>query len=157
MDPRSPRNALNVIRTDRMNSPCWRATVDDEDFPWRSDFGWIGACPVCVAYVKWQSRHVDLIELATRRFVITENRALMVPWLLLLPLPLPVLAGLDKSFGVVPSLVPKYVPSKGNTWTCLDGSKEIPWSYVNDDSCDCPDGSDEPGEPEYLRNLFILY
>lgn len=66
-------------------------------------------------------------------------------WLLLLPLPL-TLAALDKTFGVSPDLVAKYVPSKSNMWTCLDGSKEIPWDFVNDDSCDCSDGSDEPGE-----------
>ncbi|KAF8556298.1 hypothetical protein OG21DRAFT_1596536 [Imleria badia] len=68
----------------------------------------------------------------------------MIPWLLL-ALPLPALAVLDKTHGVSPTLQAKYTPSASGTWSCLDGSKEIPWSAVNDDYCDCPDGSDEPG------------
>lgn len=73
----------------------------------------------------------------------------MIPWLLLLPLPIPALAGsIEKTFGVAPKLVVNYVPLKSGTWKCLDGSKEIPWDFVNDDSCDCPDGSDEPGEED---------
>ncbi|KAF6762433.1 glucosidase II beta subunit-like-domain-containing protein [Ephemerocybe angulata] len=70
----------------------------------------------------------------------------MVPWLLLaLPLGATAAAGRDKLLGVHPSALAKYTPSKSNTWKCLDGSKEISWNAVNDDYCDCPDGSDEPG------------
>lgn len=36
-----------------------------------------------------------------------------------------------------------YNPSQ--EFTCLDGSLTLPFSSVNDDYCDCPDGSDEPG------------
>ena len=69
---------------------------------------------------------------------------LPVSWILL-ALPLSALAAVDKTHGVPPSLLAKYAPSSKSTWTCLDGSKEIAWSAVNDDFCDCPDGSDEPG------------
>ncbi|KAF9922829.1 hypothetical protein FBU30_007037 [Linnemannia zychae] len=47
--------------------------------------------------------------------------------------------------GVAPSRAKLYTPESKNQWTCLDGSKSIPFSAVNDDYCDCPDGSDEPG------------
>ncbi|KFM73482.1 Glucosidase 2 subunit beta, partial [Stegodyphus mimosarum] len=36
-----------------------------------------------------------------------------------------------------------YVPDKD--FNCIDGSSTIPFSFVNDDYCDCVDGSDEPG------------
>ena len=71
----------------------------------------------------------------------------MHPWLLLL-LPLHVLAGGDRLRGVAPDLIARYAPLQEgatDTWECLDGSKTIDWSAVNDDFCDCPDGSDEPG------------
>lgn len=40
-------------------------------------------------------------------------------------------------------MLPFYDPSKD--FTCLDGSITVPFSSVNDDYCDCADGTDEPG------------
>ncbi|GAB6032758.1 hypothetical protein CHUAL_011625 [Chamberlinius hualienensis] len=39
-------------------------------------------------------------------------------------------------------------------FTCLDGSLVIPFRYVNDDFCDCIDGSDEPGTPACPNGIF---
>ncbi|XP_001357066.3 glucosidase 2 subunit beta [Drosophila pseudoobscura] len=48
-----------------------------------------------------------------------------------------------------------YQPRGGdNSWTCLDGSKTIPFVQVNDDYCDCPDGSDEPGTSACAQGQF---
>ena len=71
----------------------------------------------------------------------------MHPWLLVL-LPLHVLASKNRPHGVSPELASRYTPTKKGSvelWQCLDGSKSIEWSAVNDDFCDCADGSDEPG------------
>jgi len=45
-----------------------------------------------------------------------------------------------------------YTPNKN--FTCLDGSLMIPFDYVNDDYCDCKDGSDEPGTPACPNGIF---
>jgi protein kinase C substrate 80K-H len=46
--------------------------------------------------------------------------------------------------GIRPTHIQHYKPNTGK-FKCLDGSKEIAFKQVNDDFCDCPDGSDEPG------------
>ncbi|VDP69185.1 unnamed protein product, partial [Schistosoma mattheei] len=43
----------------------------------------------------------------------------------------------------------------GESFTCLDGSSAIPWWQVNDDYCDCRDGSDEPGTSACLNGRFF--
>lgn len=55
-------------------------------------------------------------------------------------------ASTDKLRGVLPARRDVYTPTNAGTWKCLSGDKEIAWSKVNDDFCDCPDGSDEPGK-----------
>ncbi|ORX35023.1 glucosidase II beta subunit-like-domain-containing protein [Kockovaella imperatae] len=47
--------------------------------------------------------------------------------------------------GLEPALRSHYEPNSSGTFKCLDGSKTIPYSALDDDYCDCPDGSDEPG------------
>ncbi|KAH9843751.1 glucosidase II beta subunit-like-domain-containing protein [Rhodofomes roseus] len=75
---------------------------------------------------------------------------------LLLALPIPALAGIEKTSGVPPSLLSRYQSpgSDSASWSCLNGSKSIPWSAVNDDYCDCPDGSDEPGTGACPNSMF---
>ncbi|XP_015374231.1 PREDICTED: glucosidase 2 subunit beta-like [Diuraphis noxia] len=45
-----------------------------------------------------------------------------------------------------------YVPDKD--FSCFDGSYIIPFSLVNDDYCDCPDASDEPGTSACPNGTF---
>ena len=86
----------------------------------------------------------------------------MLSWLLLslLASPYSTVLGdarsVDKTFGVQPALLSSYKPLANSKWKCLDGSKEIPWDAVNDDYCDCKDGSDEPGMKAVLCTKGIL-
>uniref|UniRef100_A0A2S2Q9G1 Glucosidase 2 subunit beta n=1 Tax=Sipha flava TaxID=143950 RepID=A0A2S2Q9G1_9HEMI len=45
-----------------------------------------------------------------------------------------------------------YIPDKD--FSCFDGSFIIPYSFVNDDYCDCPDASDEPGTSACPNGTF---
>ncbi|KAL7330873.1 hypothetical protein PS15p_203155 [Mucor circinelloides] len=56
--------------------------------------------------------------------------------------------------GVAPEKFDLYQPSKDGTWSCLDNSKVIPYSAINDDYCDCADGSDEPGTSACPNSFF---
>lgn len=44
------------------------------------------------------------------------------------------------------SMTDKRFYRERKSFLCIDGSKIIPFEQVNDDYCDCEDGSDEPGE-----------
>lgn len=44
--------------------------------------------------------------------------------------------------------------SPDHDFQCLDGSLLIPFSHVNDNYCDCADGSDEPGTPACTNGSF---
>ncbi|KAK6311704.1 hypothetical protein J4Q44_G00173680 [Coregonus suidteri] len=67
--------------------------------------------------------------------------------LLLMSLALPMRTGaaveIQRPRGVPLSKRQFYEENK--PFTCLDGSRTIPFDRVNDDYCDCKDGSDEPG------------
>ncbi|KAK8751102.1 hypothetical protein OTU49_013023 [Cherax quadricarinatus] len=54
--------------------------------------------------------------------------------------------------GVLLSKASFYDPKRD--FNCLDGSGTIPFSYVNDDYCDCQDGSDEPGTAACPNGFF---
>ncbi|SPC68084.1 related to alpha glucosidase II beta subunit [Ustilago sp. UG-2017b] len=60
--------------------------------------------------------------------------------------------------GISPADAAKYQAIKTEEgqlrWKCLDGSKELSWTSINDDYCDCADGSDERGTSACPNSAF---
>ena len=70
--------------------------------------------------------------------------AFIVSWLILNLLCSSIHTSPKNIVGVPQSKKTRYSPSSGE-FDCIDLSDSIPFSQVNDDFCDCDDGSDEPG------------
>ncbi|GMI84201.1 PRIORITY IN SWEET LIFE 4 [Hibiscus trionum] len=51
----------------------------------------------------------------------------------------------DPFLGISPQDEKYYSKSSADSISCKDGSKQFSKSQLNDDFCDCPDGTDEPG------------
>ena len=72
----------------------------------------------------------------------------------LLFLSLTLVQGSESPRGVSHSRLALYQPNAKGEFTCLDGSATIPFDQVNDDFCDCDDGSDEPGTSACPNGIF---
>ena len=60
-----------------------------------------------------------------------------------------------KMFGVEQSQLGHYSPDGQNRFRCLKSGSLIPFDWVNDDFCDCPeDGSDEPATNACRKGTF---
>lgn len=76
----------------------------------------------------------------------------MIKSLIVLTLTLSYVSCAQNVLGIRPERASLYDPSK--PFTCLDGSTTLPFNQVNDDYCDCRDGSDEPGTSACLNGHF---
>jgi len=65
---------------------------------------------------------------------------------------LPLIEAIDRPRGV--SLEKAQFYQGGTEFKCLSDGKTIPMEHVNDDFCDCEDGSDEPGTSACDNGLF---
>ena len=61
---------------------------------------------------------------------------------------------LAQIIGIDPNHRRFYVPSSQGTFICLDSNQEIPFDQVNDDFCDCQNGSDEPATGACQNSKF---
>ncbi|XP_076462402.1 glucosidase 2 subunit beta-like [Babylonia areolata] len=59
----------------------------------------------------------------------------------------------ERPRGVSPTRAGSY--QSGKDFTCLDSGETIPWQFVNDDYCDCKDGTDEPGTSACINGVFF--
>lgn len=55
---------------------------------------------------------------------------------------------------IISFILEKSFYDPGKDFQCLDGSATIPFLLVNDDYCDCDDGSDEPGTSACSNGVF---
>ncbi|GAB6023924.1 hypothetical protein CHUAL_008655 [Chamberlinius hualienensis] len=65
----------------------------------------------------------------------------------------------DKSHGIrIRGLLSKhiknYIPNSRGNFVCLHSSHEVPYNRVNNDYCDCDDGSDEPSTSACQNGRF---
>lgn len=65
-----------------------------------------------------------------------------------------VLSEVPRPRGVPISRAALYQPTKDDKFTCFDGKKTIEFYKVNDNYCDCADGSDEPGTSACFNGIF---
>lgn len=56
--------------------------------------------------------------------------------------------------GVLYLHMPRYRPDSNNEFKCLKSEYKIPFESVNDDYCDCEDGSDEPSTSACVNGTF---
>ncbi|EPY49735.1 glucosidase II Gtb1 [Schizosaccharomyces cryophilus OY26] len=57
--------------------------------------------------------------------------------------------------GISESELHLYKPTANGQWKCLGSDKTIGFEQINDDYCDCPDGSDEPGTSACSNGKFF--
>lgn len=60
-----------------------------------------------------------------------------------------------RTLGLDPDLEARYIMDSQGMFTCLGTSQLIPYSMVNDDYCDCEDGSDEPSTSACPDTFFF--
>lgn len=75
----------------------------------------------------------------------TVGRQVALLFAVLCALPEAAWCGEGASLGVAPGLAEAYAIKDGRHFHCLDGVQVLPYEQLNDDYCDCDDGSDEPG------------
>eukprot|EP00088_Acartia_fossae_P052256 TRINITY_DN58960_c0_g1_i1.p1 TRINITY_DN58960_c0_g1~~TRINITY_DN58960_c0_g1_i1.p1 ORF type:complete len:199 (+),score=0.94 TRINITY_DN58960_c0_g1_i1:126-722(+) len=63
--------------------------------------------------------------------------------------------GLGKILGVPESLQDKYLPTSDLKFKCLNTSVKIDFERLNDNYCDCEDGSDEPSTSACPNGQFV--
>eukprot|EP00795_Rhopilema_esculentum_P008665 gene8665-14681_t len=61
---------------------------------------------------------------------------------------------IDELYGVGPEMSSHYSKLNGK-FKCLDGKQIFPQTYINDNFCDCDDGSDEPGTSACVNGRFF--